>query len=189
VKGDGAFEARQNPSHRRIARPLFQGPPNWAYVGPIVMTKPVPRPSRKPPAYPTLAACLVGTVSLVGCKGNPPEAAAGGLQPIYGLGGATTSPGAGAGEATPASGSSASSTVPLPAEKTGGVPPPTFVEPEVAPSAASESVPPKAASEPLRQPHQPMPGGKSPARVQVPKAPPVQKTAGKPMPPRNDEPF
>jgi hypothetical protein len=154
-----------------------------------LMTKPVPRPPRKSPAYPTLAACLVGTVSLVGCKGNPPEAPAGGLQPIYGLGGATTSPGTGTGVATPEGGSSARSTVPSPPEMLGGAPPPTFVEPAVEPSAASNSVPPKAADEPLRQPHQPTAGGKSPAHVQAPKTPPVQKTAGKPMPSRNDEPF
>lgn len=140
------------------------------------MTKPVPRPTRKPPAYPTLVACLVGTVNLVGCKGSPPEAPAGSIQPTLGLGGAATS-------------TNASSKVPSPPEMMAGVPPPMFVEPADGNSAAIESVPPTATVGSGQQPQQVTAGGKSPARLPVPSKPPVHKTAGKPMPAHDSDPF
>ena len=123
------------------------------------MTNPTPRPPRKPPAYPTLVACLIGTTALVGCKSSPHEAPPGGFQPTYGLGGAaTTAPGdsaqttnaAGGGAAM--NGTAANGQLPGPPEAMGGAPPPTVVEPVPQPMERTAGKPAPSALQPAPSP-------------------------------------
>jgi len=141
------------------------------------MTKPTPRPPRKPPAYPSLVACVIGATNLVGCKSSPTETPAGEMQPSYGLSGATTTR-----SATPSPTHSASGPC-----RTSG---PT-VPPEMNGSATTDGVPPNTKSELPLPPQENVAGGLAVARSPTPpKAPSAaSSTATPPRPPviRNAE--
>jgi hypothetical protein len=135
------------------------------------MTKPTPRPPRKPPAYPSLVACVIGATNLVGCKSSPTETPAGEMQPSYGLSGATTTR-----SATPSPTHSASGPC-----RTSG---PT-VPPEMNGSATTDGVPPNTKSELPLPPQENVAGGLAVARSPTPpKAPSAaSSTATPPRPP------
>ena len=133
------------------------------------MTKPTPRPPRKPPAYPSLVACVIGATNLVGCKSSPTESPAGEMQPTYGLSGATTTR-----SATPSPTPSASG----PCGNSGPA-----VPPEMSGSATTYGDPPNTKSELPLPPLENVAGGLAVARSPTPpKVPSTASSTSTPQP-------